>query len=279
MALRDWIHLAGRMVTRTLLHPRWRHYAPVSWVYVQLYLRGKRLTERHELSMLRSLIAPGMVIADIGANAGFYTLEMAARVGPTGRILAFEPDPFNFKLLQGRAERAAANIQVHQLALSDRRERATLFCSAYNRADNRLGHAHAEPHVERVEVEVDTLDEFLLSRGVSTIDALKIDVQGNEARVLTGAEKMLRAGVRWIWFEFSPDHLRAAGSDPERLLETMSNFGMDLFEVDQHGHFQSVTNYRDHTEKLGSRYGDIVAVRSGQALGIGDRPAPQPARA
>ncbi len=279
MALRDWVHFAGRMLTRALLHPRWRHHAPVAWMYIQLYLLGKRLTERHELSMIRSLILPGMVIADIGANAGFYTLEMAACVGPTGRILAFEPDPFNFKLLQGRAAKAPANTEVHQLALGDRRGKATLFCSAYNRADNRLGHSQTEPHVESFEVQVETLDDFLPARGATTLDALKIDVQGNEAQVLAGAEKTLRAGVRWIWFEFSPDHLRATGSDPERLLENVSRFGMDLFEVNQHGDLQSVTNYREHTQRMGSGYGDIVAVPRGQALGMREPSARQPASA
>src|SRR5919112_40233 len=77
MPFRDWVHGAGRVLTRGLLHPRVRHLPLVSDAYCRLYLLGKRLTDRHELSTIRSLIQPGMVIADIGANVGFYTVEMA----------------------------------------------------------------------------------------------------------------------------------------------------------------------------------------------------------
>jgi len=112
MTLRDFIHAAGRPLTRALLHPLWRRQSPVAWTYLQLYLLGKRLSEGRELSTLQSLIVPGMVIADIGANVGFYTFEMARCVGPTGRVLAFEPDPFSFHLLQRRLSQApAGNVE------------------------------------------------------------------------------------------------------------------------------------------------------------------------
>jgi FkbM family methyltransferase len=262
MTLRDSVHKAGRVVTRALLNPRWRDRAPVSWTYLQLYLFGKRLTERRELSRLRSLIVPGMVIADVGANAGFYTLEMAARVGPTGRVLAFEPDPFNFHLLQRRARRApTANIEAFQVALGDETGRAVLYCSAYNRADNRLSPTHAERHVETCDVQVRRLDEFLAARGGPTIDALKIDVQGSEPQVLRGVRETLNAGVRWMWIEFSPEHLRGSGSDPERFLESLGGLGMDVFEVNDQGDLAPVTDYREHTRKMGSSYGDLVLMR------------------
>ena len=267
MGLRDLVHAAGRILTRGLLHPRWRDRGPTAWTYVQLYLLGKRLTERRELSTLRDLIQPGMVIADVGANVGFYTLEMAACVGAGGRILAFEPDPFNFRLLQKRATNAPlGNADVYQVALGDASGRALLYCSAYNRADNRLSRSHTEPHVEACEVSVQTLDEFLRTRGTPAIDALKIDVQGNEAQVLRGARQTLNAGVRWMWVEFSPDHLRGSGSDPEQFLESLAGLGMEMFEVNDKGDLEPVTNYREHTRKIGSSYGDVV-VMSKEAAG------------
>src|SRR4051812_43052867 len=100
MTLRGWVHATGRILTRALLSPRWRDRRAIAWSYLQLYLMGKRITERHELSAIRRLVTPGMIVADIGANVGFYTLQMASCVGPTGRIFAFEPDPFCFGLLR-----------------------------------------------------------------------------------------------------------------------------------------------------------------------------------
>src|SRR3954471_7912052 len=167
MSLRDWIHAAGRILTRALLHPRVRHVPLMAGTYCRLYLLGKRLTDRRELSTLRSLIRPGMVIADIGANVGFYALEMARWVGPEGRILAFEPDPLTFAVLQQRvSDSSVENIETYQLALGDRSGRAALYCSAYNRSDNRLSPSHTESHVEICEVDVRRLDEFLSGRDI-----------------------------------------------------------------------------------------------------------------
>ena len=238
-----------------------RNFPLMAGIYCRLYLIGKRLTDRRELSTLRSLIRPGMVIADIGANAGFYALEMATSVGPRGRILAFEPDPFTFCLLQERVNQSPVkNIETYQVALSDTSGRAALYCSAYNRADNRLSPSHIESHVEVCEVDVRRLDEFLSGRDIH-IDGLKIDVQGNEEHVLRGAEATLRRGVRWIWIEFSPVHLRGSGSDPERFLERLGGLGMDLFEVRERGNLEPLTNFVAHTKKIGSSYGDLVLLR------------------
>jgi FkbM family methyltransferase len=261
MALRDWIHAVGRVLTRGLLHPRVRHFPLMRGAYCRLYLIGKRLTDRRELTTLRSLIRPGMVIADIGANVGFYAMEMAKSVGPQGRVLAFEPDPFTFRLLQERVnEGSLRNVETYQVALGETSGHATLYCSAYNRSDNRLSPSHTESHVEECEVDVRPLDEFLSARDIH-IDGLKIDVQGNEERVLRGAEATLRRGVRWIWIEFSPLLLRGSGSDPERFLEKLDGLGMDLFEVKDRGDLQPLTNFLAHTNKIGSSYGDLVLMR------------------
>ena len=273
MTLRDSIHAAGRPVTRALLHPRWRRRPSVAWTYLQLYLLGKRLTERRELSTLQSLIVPGMVIADIGANVGFYTFEMAASVGPTGRVLAFEPDPFSFQLLKGRLIRAAAvNVEAHQLALGHETARTVLYCSAYNRADNRLSPSHTEPHVETCEAQVRTLDDVLRETRHVAIDALKIDVQGNEANVLRGARQTLDAGVRWVWLEFSPDHLRGAGEDPAAFLENLGALGMEMLHLTENASLLPVTDFREYTRKMGSNYGDIVLMSQSRRERISKTP-------
>ena len=259
MTLRDSIQAAGRPLTRALLHPSWRRRPVVASTYLQLYLLGKRLTERRELSTLQSLIVSGMVIADIGANVGFYTLEMAACAGPTGRVLAFEPDPFSFQLLQGRLSRAATmNVEAYQLALGNETARAVLYCSAYNRADNRLSPSHVEPHVETCEAHIRTLDDVLSETGCSAIDGLKIDVQGNEANVLRGAQKTLDAGVSWIWLEFSPEHLRGSGEDPLAFLENLGALKMEMMQLTEDASLQPLTDIREYARRMGANYGDIV---------------------
>ena len=270
MALRDWAHAAGRILTRALLHPRWRHRGPMAWSYLQLYLLGKRVTERRELAALRRVLLPGMIVADVGANVGFYALQMASRVGPRGRVLAFEPDPFCFDLLRSRIKQSASmNVEAHQLALGEKSGDGVLYCSAYNRADNRLSPSHTEAHVEEHRVQVRSLDDFLAAEGIS-VDALKIDVQGSEERVLKGARRTIEGGLDWIWIEFSPDHLRGAGTDPRSFLLLLANLNMDVFEVGD-GQLQRLSDTGEYIGRIGSGYGDLLLLSRDESRRAGGR--------
>src|SRR5437762_1103185 len=76
---------------------------------------------------LRKLIRPGMTVFDVGANSGYFTLLMADRVGPAGRVYSFEPHPANFELLLSNIQaNSLAHVHAFKLALSDRRGEAVL---------------------------------------------------------------------------------------------------------------------------------------------------------
>jgi FkbM family methyltransferase len=265
--LRHSVQTIGRWVTRMLLHPRWRTLPWVSSTYARLYLLGKAITERHEVSRLETLVTPGMTIIDVGANVGFYTLKMAAAAGDAGRVLAFEPDPFNFVLLKDRISRShIRNVEPFQAALGDRAGRAVLYSSAYNRADNRLSASHDEAHVEASEIDLTTLDDVLKARGITSVNGMKVDVQGHELHVIRGARRTLQQGLQWIWIEFSPDHLRASGTDPDDFLATLGGLGMDVFELTDEGALRTIDNYQEHTRRIGSGYGDLLLLaRPGSA--------------
>ena len=94
-----------------------------------------------------------------------------------------------------------------------------------------------------------TLDEYLAERGLAAVDAMKIDVQGLEAQVLRGAARTIARGVRWIWVEFSPDHLRGAGTDPEGFLESLGALGMKVFEVTELGTLEPTDRFPRACEK------------------------------
>ena len=62
---------------------------------------------------MRPLLRPGMVVLDVGANIGYYSLLAAARVGPTGQVIAFEPGAANTALIQKSAQaNGFSNIAV-----------------------------------------------------------------------------------------------------------------------------------------------------------------------
>ncbi|HEY4595480.1 MAG TPA: hypothetical protein VIJ02_03700, partial [Thermoanaerobaculia bacterium] len=96
------VHRIGRLLTRMLLAPGLRDLPGIRDLYSRLYVLGKTLAEPRERRFFQEQVEPGMVVFDVGANLGFYTLLLADRVGPQGRVHAFEPDPLSCELLRRR---------------------------------------------------------------------------------------------------------------------------------------------------------------------------------
>lgn len=193
-------------------------YEPAETLFVSRYLRE------------------GMAFGDIGANIGYYTILASTRVGARGKVFAFEPDPWNFRLLSenvcrnGMVDRVAA----HQCALGDTEGKLPLWRSAENYGDHRIG----PNSVGRsgVEVQIRVYDNLSASDGIPQLDMLKIDVQGYEAHVFQGMGKTLRnAPPNVILMEFWPDGILAAGSDPSEYLASFNSFGFNYGILERDG--------------------------------------------
>src|SRR5262249_15912979 len=127
------------------------------WISAPL-LRGQPY-EPFETELLLGHLNPGDVVLDLGANLGYYTLLFARRVGPTGKVFAFEPDPDNFALLEENVARNGYdNMVLARKAASDKSGTAQLYRSADNQGDQRLYDTDGKRPC--IEVESITLDEF-----------------------------------------------------------------------------------------------------------------------
>lgn len=131
----------------------------------------------------------GMVVYDIGANAGYYSLLASRAVGESGRIFAFEPVKENMAFLQRHAElNSAKNIVRVEAAVADR-EATEYFKPGTSGTGS--GHGRLSPE-GAVAVRVTSLDAFVFSGGNPPPDCIKIDVEGAEERLLKGALKVLK---------------------------------------------------------------------------------------
>jgi FkbM family methyltransferase len=156
---------------------------------------------------LLRLIDHGDTAVDVGANVGYMTSVMAASVGPTGRVLAFEPNPHLVRLLAETTRRweVGCDVELRPAAVSSREGMATLTIprGAKNDGLAHLGMPDAED-VERCDVQCVTLDSVL---GSAPVGVMKIDVEGHEAAVLEGADELLRGHrVRDVVFEDHGEH-------------------------------------------------------------------------
>lgn len=84
--------------------------------------------EREVIQVYRQFLSPGMVVADVGAHAGYHTIRFAHLVGPNGKVYAFEPAPQNFKVLTRNVRRKRlTNVVVEPICVADYKWRMQFF--------------------------------------------------------------------------------------------------------------------------------------------------------
>jgi FkbM family methyltransferase len=145
----------------------------------------------------------GDTVVDIGAHMGRYTITSSKSIGASGKVIAVEAHPYNFRILQ------------HNLRLNKLKNVSALNCAVYSKKarlklylpDEDLGYTmhHSlmtnyltskySNEIQRryIEVEADTLDNLLKVRGINEVNWIKIDVEGAEYEVLKGAKEILSA--------------------------------------------------------------------------------------
>ena len=134
------------------------------------------------------MVKSGSVVFDIGAHAGFYTLLAAELVGPSGKVFAFKPVPRNLSFLRSHLEiNAVCNVKVIEAAVSDVNG-VILFEDGPNSSTGHVvftgGHG----------VRSVSLDALVESGDLPMPHFIKIDVEGAEMLVLSGAKLVLERG-------------------------------------------------------------------------------------
>ena len=120
------------------------------------------------------------IIVDAGANIGVATRWLLAR-HPGARVVAFEPDPDNARLL--RENTRGRHVTVEEVALGDRNEEVILYRGDHDAVHSIVAGAAGETGST---VRCVRLDRWLETSGIERVDLLKLDVEGAEERVLDG---------------------------------------------------------------------------------------------
>lgn len=196
---------------------------------VQAAIVRRGILEPKEVQFFLSLLDSGMTVFDVGANLGMYTLLAARRVGPTGRLHAFEPTPVVAERLRNNVRlNELSNVVVNQVAVSDCAGVATFFLREGSDR-NTLGSGEGVP----IQVPTVTLDGYLESQGLGAVDVLKIDVEGAEVMALRGGARLLTGpGAPVILIEFNTRALKAAGADPAELRGLLEEYGYSCYTLE-----------------------------------------------
>ena len=210
-------------------------HAPKEKIFAKtLYKLKKRQFEPLTIKIFQQVLSPGMTVLDIGANLGVYTLLAASRVGPTGKVFAFEPDPYVYPWL-------VRNIQINNLedrvnaiqkAVASREGKAILFSThGSGRSSLFRNRNYERERGEKLEIETIALDIFCDKDLIP--DIIKIDVEGAEIEVLKGAKEVIaRTSNIYLFIECAPRALREAGYSPNDLIDILRDMGFVLFFID-----------------------------------------------
>lgn len=178
--------------------------------------RALGIYEHAKVQAIRDFVEPAATFIDIGANKGDFTILAASIVGPSGKVIAIEPDKDNFTWLNRSIEKnAIANAECHRIALGADNYKGILHLGTKSGLHSLLSLPDREEKgVETVEVRA--LDHLIKD---ARVDVIKIDVEGFEAEVLAGANRTLgNASLRAIFMDIHPD----LGVDSASVMNTLA---------------------------------------------------------
>lgn len=203
--------------------------------------------EETEIDFLTSVAKIGMRVLDIGANIGLYTILLAHKVGPQGRVWSFEPfAPVRGLLYENVKNNGLKNVEVIDKAVAERSGEA-VFHVFQNGADvyNSLG---AQFRIEglramnEVVVDVISLDNFAANSGLDSVDIIKIDVEGAEELVVRGGAKLIGSSKSVVILsELYEPSARQCMCSTERLVRLLSEWGFSMYSVGENGELLSTS--------------------------------------
>lgn len=179
--------------------------------------------EPETVAFIKAYVKPGMFVADIGANVGFYTLLLSDLVGKDGTVIAYEPDPKNFTWLKKAVDyharkRGWNNIQMRKSAVGEHEGTLMLYGrsgSGQNSIEYKVGPALYDVHVERLD---------------SRVVFAKIDVEGHEVSVLKGMRRKTPCTV-----EYSKTIFKRTGQSGLKYIDDIRTLGYDISIIEKDG--------------------------------------------
>lgn len=190
---------------------------------------------------LLELLEESMVVLEIGANIGYYSVLSASRIGEHGKLYAFEADPLNFELLHRNLEINGFldRVELTNKAVFDKSKTINFYklCSHHGSSSAiKLEEDYLVKYRDRVEeikVPSISIDDFF-GETHTCIDVIKIDAEGSEPFIFRGMRDTLKRNPKIrIICEFAPSLIAKSGESPEDFLDYLgSKLGFSLSIID-----------------------------------------------
>ncbi len=208
--------------------------------------------EEGEQRFVFQFLQPGMVFLDAGAHHGLYTLLASQKVGPRGRVIAFEPSPRELRRLRWHlAINRCRNVLVDPVALGDVEGASELYVVRKKETGcNSLRPPDVHYPVKRVRVQVSTLDARVQRAGLDRIDMIKLDVEGAELHVLKGATSVIAHYRPIILSEMEDFRTTPWGYKSLQIYESLEGQDYRWFSIRPEGRLQPCPKKDSYKENL-----------------------------
>lgn len=195
------------------------------FTFNKAFRRELRESPHHygEVAFLESVLKPGMTVIEGGANRGVTAVAIAAAVGTSGHVYAFEPVPEYFETLQTNIKRnKALNATPYNLAISDR----TGPLPFYKHGEG-SGVTPAQD-AEEIQVEGITITDFLSTHYIRKVDFINLDCEGSELLIFRNAAAWLKELAPPIFCEVHRQYMKALGHSVSDAVSFLSGLGYDV---------------------------------------------------
>jgi polyisoprenyl-phosphate glycosyltransferase len=190
--------------------------------------------EPQELAVLSGLASNSRVIFDVGANIGWYAIQLARTAGADTRVFCFEPVPSTHaKLVRNVGlNELESRIRIFDFGLSDKIGNHEFFLpersgSAAASARN----LHPDELVAQFSVRLDVMDDLVAREQIARVDLIKCDVEGAELHVLRGAKQVIERDRPVIFLEMLRKWARHFDYHPNDIILLLRQSGYRCWAV------------------------------------------------
>lgn len=229
----------------------------------------KEIFNEGEWKVVAHYLQSGMIVLDIGANEGFYTLLASKKVGENGKVISFEPSQRELKRLNLHLKiNDCKNVVIEPLALSNEETNTELYvCLGEGTGCNSLRPPNVSDPIKKVKVNVTTLDNYLNLHKLEKIDFIKVDVEGAELNLFKGAKRSLEMFRPIIMCEIADIRTRPWGYKSEEIIKVLEEVGYIFFKILPEGNLVKCEIKTEYAENLFAVPQEKISLVKGYLLG------------
>lgn len=235
------------------------------------FLRGVKIRGRHAFEVgeplegrfLKRIRLQGRVVFDVGAHVGRYTAAFARATGPNGLVVAFEANPAIIVELEDTVKlNRCDNVRIINAGVGDRADGALLVVpldgSGSASCDTTIHYMlRSRGSIEEVSIIVNTLEYYAAIHHLPPPHMIKIDVEGFEYQVLTGAQTIIEQHHPSLFIEIHGIGQEGKVANARQIVALLARHGYTLHQVEQNLAITNENAEMAHTGHLWAYYRQI----------------------